>query len=126
MLLGQHESHTVDDLIARDPHSACDFSWVRCLRYQALYRPSPTAWPLRGYMRAGTQNDRLDESFPTVCGTLAAHFYTHVYTHVHTHVHTHVYTHESHTVDDLIARDPHSACDFSWVRCLRYQATPQA
>ena len=30
-----------------------------------LHRPSPTACLLRGYGRAGTQNDRLGESFPT-------------------------------------------------------------
>ena len=32
-------------------------------------RPSPMACPSRGSRRAGTQNDRLGESFPTVRST---------------------------------------------------------
>ena len=41
---------------------------VRAVAAWALHRPSPTACLLRGYGRAGTQEDRLGESFPTVRG----------------------------------------------------------
>ena len=36
--------------------------------FRDALRPSPTACPSRGYWRAGTQNDRLGESLPTVRG----------------------------------------------------------
>ena len=38
----------------------------------------PTACLQRRYERAGTQNDHLRESFPTVRGTCPTHVYTHV------------------------------------------------
>ena len=45
-----------------------------------LCRPSPTACLLHRYRRAGTQNDRLGESFPTVRSTSPMRVYAHVYT----------------------------------------------
>ena len=47
---------------------------------------SPAACRLRGYGRAGTQNDRLGESFPMVCTTCPGHVDTRVDAHVCTHV----------------------------------------
>ena len=52
---------------------------------------SPTACLTHGCRRAGTQNDRLGKSFPTVQGTSPARVYTHVYTHVCASVHMRVY-----------------------------------
>ena len=37
------------------------------------HRPSPTARLWHGYGRAGTRNDRLDESFPMVRGACQTH-----------------------------------------------------
>ena len=55
-----------------------------------LMPASPTASPLRGHGRAGAQNDRLGESFPTVRSTCPPHVCTHVGTHVCAHVYAHV------------------------------------
>ena len=42
---------------------------LRYVTIMASVSASPTAWLLRGYRRAGTQNNRLGESFPTVRST---------------------------------------------------------
>ena len=51
-------------------------------RISATVSASPTARLLRGCGRAGTQNDRLGESSPTVRSTCPEHSYTRVCTHV--------------------------------------------
>ena len=47
-----------------------------------IYRHRRWCVLAHGYGRAGTLNDRLGESFPTMRGTCPTHVRTHVYTHV--------------------------------------------
>ena len=66
---------------ARQGHDGCAAAGPRSGAISAPWRPwerlyigsisaAPTACPLRGYGRAGTQNDRLGEGFLTVQGLL--------------------------------------------------------
>ena len=88
-------------------HHTGGLAWVVAFgvrRHTCLYRlyigsisASLTTCRLRGHGRAGTQNNRCGESFPTAPSACPLHAHAHVYTRVCTHVrvsaHARVYTH---------------------------------